>query len=172
MNDGADHVGETVERLAELSRQHHARSSPAQRVANRVTRALGRPGAIAVTLALILAWVLGNISAGMFHLHALEPAPFPELSFTLGAVAVIVALLILSTQQHGEMLAERRAELTLQIALLSERKVAKVIALLEEQRAENPLLPSRHDPEAEQMAQATDAGEAITRIDAARPHEA
>lgn len=87
----------------------------------------------------------------------------------LGFTAVVVALLILSTQQHGEELAQRRAEQTLQMAILAERKVAKVIELLEEQRAENPLLGSRRDNEAEQMAQAADPLEALERIDAARP---
>ena len=81
----------------------------------------------------------------------------------------MVALLILSTQQHGEELAQRRAELTLQMVILAERKVAKVIELLEEQRAENPLLDSRRDNEAEQMARAADPREALERIEVARP---
>ncbi len=164
-----DHLGEAAERLADMHRQHHARSTPAQRTANQVTRALGRPIAILAVVAVVAAWVLGNLSAPRLHLHAFEPAPFPDLALFLGFVAVVVALLILSTQQHGEELAQRRAELTLQIAILSERKVAKVIELLEEQRSENPMLASRHDPEAKQMSQAADAGEALERIEAARP---
>ena len=165
-----DHMGEAAERLADMHRQHHARSTPAQRAANRLTRALGQPSAIATVIAIVAAWVLGNLSAPRLHLHALELAPFSDLGLFLGFVAVVVALLILSTQQHGEELAQRRAELTLQLAILAERKVAKVIELLEAQRAENPLLISRQDPEAEQMAQAADAGEALERIDAARPN--
>lgn len=165
----ADHVGKTVGQLAELHRRHRDSSTRAQRLANRLTRLLGRPGAIAIAVMLIAAWVLGNLSALRFHLHPLEPAPFPDLALALGVTAVVVALLILSTQQHGEELAERRAELTLQMALISERKVAKIIALLEEQRVENPLLSSRHDPEAEQMSRTADAGQALERLDAARP---
>lgn len=164
-----NHVDQTVENLAELHRQHHQRSTRAQRLANRVTGTLGRPGAVALVIALTAAWVLGNISAPRLHLRPLETTPFPDLALVLGFAAVVVALLILSTQRHGEELAERRAELTLQIALLSERKVAKVIALLEEQRADNPLLASRADPEAEEMAESANPGEALARLDAARP---
>ena len=162
-----DHVDDTVEHLAALQRQHRDRSTRSQKLTNRLTGTIGRPGAIALVVALVAAWVFGNLSAPRLHLHALEEQPFPDLALGLGFAAVVVALLILSTQRHGEQLAERRAELTLQIALMSERKVAKIIALLEEQRAENPLLSSRRDAEAEQMAVAADPGEAIQRIEAA-----
>lgn len=72
-----DHVGEAVERLAEMHRQHRERSTPAQRFANKVTRALGRPAAILAAVGIVVAWVLGNLSATRFHFQALEPAPFP-----------------------------------------------------------------------------------------------
>lgn len=164
-----DHVEATVENLAELHRRHREGSSWAQRVANRITMALGHPGAIAFVVTGVVAWVLGNLSASWLHLHPLEAQPFSDLALVLGFAAVVVALLILSTQRHGEKLAERRAELTLQIALVSERKIAKVIALLEEQRAENPLLASRRDAEAEHMAAPADASDALTRIEDSRP---
>ena len=164
-----DHMQEAVLRLAEMHSQHRSRSTFVQRLANRVTFALGRPGVIIALVAVVAAWVLGNLSAAGLQLRALEPAPFPELGLALGFGAVLVALLILSTQQHGEQLAERRAELTLQMAILAERKVAKVIELLEAQRAENPLLETRRDAEAEQLARAADPREALERIEASRP---
>lgn len=163
-----DHVEETVERLAEMHRRHQEGSSWAQRTTNGITSRLGRPGVIGAVVAVVAAWVVGNLSAPHFHLRALETAPFPDLALVLGFVAVAVALLILSTQRHGEELAERRSELTLQIALLSERKVTKLIALLEEQRQDNPLLESRVDVEAEEMAKSADTGDALARIEAVR----
>ena len=81
--------------------------------------------------------------------------------------ALLVALLILTTQRHDEELAESRAQLTLHIAMLSERKIAKIIALLEEQRRDNPMLPSRVDVEAADMAQPADHDIALTLIDEA-----
>ena len=163
-----DHMREAVQRLEEMHSQHRSRSTLVQRFANRVTFALGRPGVIIALVAVVAAWVLGNLSAAPLHLRALEPAPFPDLGLALGFGAVVVALLILSTQQHGEQLAERRAELTLQMAILAERKVAKVIELLEAQRAENPLLETRRDAEAEQLARAADPREALKQIEASQ----
>ena len=102
-----------------------------------------------------LVWVAGNYVARALGSTALEEFPFPDLGFLATIAALLVALLILTTQRHGEELAERRAQLTLHIAMLSERKIAKVIELLEEQRRDNPMLPSRVDHEAAEMAQAS-----------------
>jgi uncharacterized membrane protein len=98
---------------------------------------------------------------------ALEEFPFPDLGFIATIAALLVALLILTTQRHEEELAESRAQLTLHIALLSERKIAKVIALLEEQRRDNPLLPSRTDYEAAAMAQPSNHDATLDLIDEA-----
>ena len=47
-------------------------------------------------------------------------------------------------------------QLTLELAILSEQKTAKVIELLEEVRRDNPLIQDRVDQEAEVMAQPAD----------------
>lgn len=102
---------------------------------------------------LAIAWITGNYVARLIGWTALEEFPFPDLGFIATIAALLVTLLILTTQRHEEQLAETRAQLTLRIAMLSERKIAKVIELLEEQRRDNPLLPSREDREAADMAE-------------------
>lgn len=166
-----DHIEESVEHLAALQREHLRRATRSQRLANSATRALSRPLSVIFVTIAVAVWVLGNAGADRIHLRAVEQSPFPELALVLGFVAVVVALLILTTQRHSEELAERRSELTLQIALLSERKVAKLIELLEEQRRDNPMLTSRVDVEAEQMAAPADPQSTLGRIEAAKPDE-
>ena len=68
------------------------------------------------------------------------------------------------TQRREEELARHRAQLTLHLVALSEQKIAKVIDLLEEQRRENPMLPTRDDREAQEMAQASDPDHVLNRI--------
>ena len=136
-----------------------------QRFANRLTAALGRPGALAATVALVIAWTIGNTVAHALGSPALEEFPFPDLGFLATVTALLVALLILTTQRHDEELAERRAALTLHIAMLSEIKIAKVIALLEEQRRDNPMLPSRVDAEASRMARPADPATNLDQLD-------
>jgi uncharacterized membrane protein len=63
---------------------------------------------------------------------------------------------VLVRQTRQENFAEQRSQLMLQLNLLSEQKIAKMIALLEELRADLPDVADRHDPEAEMMQEAAD----------------
>ena len=108
---------DSVEHLARLHRDHQARAPVNQRVLNRVTRILSRPNAVSGIVLVVAAWIGGNLWAQGRHWRPWDASPFPELGLALGVVAVVVALIILSTQRHDESLAARRADLTLQIAL-------------------------------------------------------
>ena len=76
----------------------------------------------------------------------------------------MTTLMILATQAREEEAARHRSQLTLQLASLSEQKIAKVIALLEEQRRESPQLASRPDREAEEMSKPADPSHVLDRI--------
>lgn len=160
-----DPVEDTIQRLAELHQAHHRGVAPVQRAANRITNMLGQPGAIVAILLLTVVWIAGNALAVRLGSKALEEFPFPDLALVATIAAVLIALLILTTQRHADELAEKRAQLTLQIAVLSEKKIAKVIELLEEQRRDNPLLANRHDGEAIEMARSSDPAESLARIE-------
>ncbi len=67
-----------------------------------------------------------------------------------------VTVLILTTQRREDQLAGYREQLTLELAILSEQKSAKIIALLEEMRRDSPTLRNRVDEEAAAMAIAAD----------------
>ena len=164
----SDHVEETVQRLVELQQEHDREATPMQRAANRVTGALGRPTFVALILIIIIVWMIGNYTGSHFGVRALEQFPFPDLGFLATVSALIVALLILTTQRHDEALAEKRAQLTLQIPVLGERKSTKIIALVEEQRRDNPLLASRVDSEADEMGRHSDPLQTLGKIELAR----
>ncbi|MEH1779614.1 MAG: DUF1003 domain-containing protein [Nostoc sp.] len=83
--------------------------------------------------------------------------PFPWLQFSLTAGSLLVTTGVLIKQERQEKLAEQRAQLSLQLNLLSEQKIAKLIALVEELRQDIPNVKNRFDPEAEIMKSPTDA---------------
>jgi uncharacterized membrane protein len=72
-------------------------------------------------------------------------------------LSLFIVTLVLVAQKHKDELNARREILTLEPAILSERKIAKVIALLEELRRVSPHVVGRVDQQAEQMAQRADA---------------
>ena len=159
------HEEATVDQIAKLYDRHDQRTTRVQRLANRATSVLGRPMSLVIIFGVAIVWIIGNYVARATGSVALEEFPFPDLGFIATIGALLVALLILTTQRHEEELAESRAQLTLHIAVLNERKIAKVIELLEEQRRDNPLLPSCIDDEATEMAQPADHKTTLGLID-------
>lgn len=168
-HEATDHVEETVQRLAELDEAHDRAATRMQRFVIWLTAVLGTPASVAIILSLMVLWMLGNYVAHALGISALEEFPFAGLHILATIAALIVALLILSTQRHEEALAEKRARLTLQIATLSEKKTTKLSSMLEEQRRDNPMLASRVDSEAKEMERSSDPLDSSKRIDEARP---
>ena len=75
--------------------------------------------------------------------------------------------MILVAQRHDDELATRRDQLTLEIAILSERKTAKIIALLEELIHNDPHQRNEPDELAQAMAQPSDPRAVLGAIQAA-----
>ena len=156
-----DPVELTVRRMAELHSAHNDAQSRLQRQVSRLTRLLAQPLAVGVALLVVLVWIGANAVAGR---RGWDPPPFQLLELLGTVSALLTTLMILATQAREEEAARHRSQLTLQLASLSEQKIAKVIALLEEQRRESPQLASRPDREAEEMSKPVDPGHVLDRI--------
>lgn len=150
------HVDETIESIAELERRALAESSHHQRAIERLSHAIGRPATLYLTAIAVVAWVGLNLAALGMHLAPLDRPPFSGLSTTVSVASLLTALMILVAANRGDALDEQRERLALQIALLTDRKTAKIIALLEELRRDSPALPDRHDAEANALSKITD----------------
>ena len=77
---------------------------------------------------------------------------------------LIITTLILTSQRRKDELSELREQLTLELATMTEQKVAKLIALMEEQRRDSPQLADRVDTEAEQMSAPADPETVVEAI--------
>lgn len=164
-SDPSDHIEDTVSSVSDIHDEHMQRVGLVQSLANRMTDLIGRPAAVVVVVVFILLWLVANTIARSVHVTPLDTFPFAGLELFATIAAFLVTLLILSTQRHEQEADRRRDELTLHMAMLTEKKIAKVIALIEEQRSDNPLLETRCDEEADTMAQPTDPHDSIERIE-------
>jgi uncharacterized membrane protein len=72
--------------------------------------------------------------------------------------------IMLVAQKHEDELNAHGDTLTLELAILSEHKLAKVIELLEDLRRDSPQIPDRVDPQAQQMAEPADAGSILAAV--------
>ena len=96
-------------------------------------------------------------------------APFPGLASSVLLTALyFVVDRILTTQRRDESLSRRRELLTLELAILSEQKTTKVVALLEELRRDSPAVHDRVDEQAAAMSRPADPQFAIEAIKEAR----
>ena len=150
------HIEQTIKAIAKLQSDHHQEAGTLQRSVERLTSWIGRPRFIALLTALIGLWVTLNLTAVWLGARPWDPPPFGWLQGLLGVLALYVTVLILTTQRREDQLAGYREQLTLELAILSEQKTAKIIALLEEARRDNPNLSNRVDEEAAAMAVAAD----------------
>jgi Protein of unknown function (DUF1003) len=67
-----------------------------------------------------------------------SPFPFPLLSAAVSTVGLYLATMILISQRHDDEMATRLEQMTLELAILSEQKSAKIIPLQEEVRRNHP----------------------------------
>ncbi len=150
------HLEDTVRSIAELHVEHSRRVSFYQRVVERLIVQLARPATVGAVAVVIVAWIAANVALSQLHYRPFDPAPFPYLQGLLAAAALFMTVLILATQRRENLLSEHRAQLTLELAMVSERKVAKLIELLEQLRRDDPLIANRADEQATAMEQPTD----------------
>ena len=155
-----------MQSLADIHEQHEREIGVIQKFANHVTRALGRPSVVVAALALIIIWIVGNLIAVRMWGGGFDRFPFPDLALFATVCAFLVTLLILTTQRHEQDVARRRDQLTLHMAVLTENKIAKVISLLEEQRRDSAVLPTRNDPQADEMAEPSNPKDSLDKIEA------
>ena len=150
------HIEDTLRAIAKLHADHRQSAGSLQRTVERLTAFIGRPLFIAVLTVLVATWMGGNLAFGTAGLPAWDAPPFSWLQGATGLLALYVTILILATQRREDQLAGYREQLTLELAILSEQKSAKIIALLEEMRRDSPSLRNRVDDEAAAMSVAAD----------------
>ena len=96
--------------------------------------------------------------------RALDPPPFAWLAGAASLASLYLVILILTTQIGDDRLTQRLELLNLELTILSEEKIAKVVALLEELRQDSPHLRDRVDELAEAMSQPADPQSVIDAI--------
>ena len=159
-----EHIEETVRAIKRLHAEHQVSASPHQRVVAGITGLVGRP-AFAVVLSLAIAgWIGANAHMAAQGLPAIDRPPFQWLQGAMTLVSLFLVVFIVGAQKHEQELTQQRELLTLELAILSEQKAAKLIGLLEEFRRDSPHIPDRIDPKAEAMAQPADPQSVLDAI--------
>ena len=158
------HIEDTVQAIARLHVEHEARASPLQRFVDRLTARAGRPAFVALLTVVVVFWMVLNFAMIAAGRKPFDEPPFFWMQGLVASTALYMTALILTTQRREDELMNHREQLTLELAILSEQKSAKIIALLEEQRRDNPNLKNRHDEEAVALSTPADPNSVLDAI--------
>jgi uncharacterized membrane protein len=158
-------VSQNIENIIALRARHEQDVSRHQRIVEAVIASFGRPSFLYGILLTIILWTVPNVLPRRLGLPRFDPPPFSWLQFSLAASSLLMTTGVLIKQNRQEKLEEQRAQLNLQLSLLSEQKIAKFIALLEELRGDLPEVENRYDPEAESMKEAADPEAVVTVLE-------
>ena len=137
--------------------------SNAQRRVERVGSFLGRPSYLIALLALILLWVATN---SMIRASARwDPPPFELLDGVMTLISLVTTTIVLIAQNRMAKLEQQHTHLGLQVALLTEQKVTKLIKLLEELRRDLPMVKDRLDVQAEAMQESATTAKVVAALE-------
>jgi uncharacterized membrane protein len=160
-----DHPDEDAQAISDLHAQHYRKGTPVQRLLDGAVAKLSHPALLMALIFATLCWIAVNLAIAWAGAVPFDPPPFPWLQGAASVVAVYLAALILTTQQREDGLARHRDQLTLELAILGERKSAKIIELLEELRRDSPQVQDRIDDTAAAMARPADPVAVLNAIE-------
>jgi len=156
-----DPIARNIADILELEIRELENLTPVQRKLSAISRGLARPAFPIGLLILVAAWVGLNLPAGT---QQFDPPPFHWLQGLLTLIALLTTSIVLFGQWQQSRVAEQRAHMDLQINILTEQKVTKLIHLMEELRADVPGVRERHDPHVVQLKKPTDPVELASAL--------
>ncbi|MEX0269303.1 DUF1003 domain-containing protein [Leptolyngbyaceae cyanobacterium UHCC 1019] len=148
-----DPVTKNIEAILSMHNQEVQDLAAHQRAIEAIAKFFGQPAFLYVLIAGFTIWIASSLFSQFL------PFTFPLFHWSehgLDAAALLISTGVLIEQSREENFAEQRTQLMLQLNLLSEQKIAKIIAILEELRADLPNVRDRYDPEAVIMQEAAD----------------
>ena len=164
--DEAEHgpVEETIEQIVKIEQRDRMAMTLSDRIADRITAFSGSMLFFYVNALWFAIWIPLNL--GWFGIEPFDPFPFGLLTMVVSLEAIFLATFVLISQNRQAVLADKRAKVDLQVDMLAEQEVTKLMNLV--LQIHHHLGLSRpDDPEIDAMRRRTDIGRVLNKIDEA-----
>ena len=158
-----DQLVKNIESIAKIQIQHEQPETFHLKLLDRIAIFGTKPVFLYTLLAFFILWWV----ASQLHHSGFIDWDIPDYRIQdrlLDTTALFISTAILIRQTRQEQVADRQSHLMLQLDLVTEQKITKIISLLEELRSDLPNVHNRVDLEAELMKQSTDPEMVITVI--------
>jgi uncharacterized membrane protein len=121
-------VERNIHALVERRRAEEDRRTVQQRAADRVTWFAGSMYSVHAHLVIVGVWIAANL--GWLGIEPFDPT-FVILAMAASVEAIFLSTFVLITQNRMAVQADKRAELDLQISMLAEHEVTRLLRLVE-----------------------------------------
>ena len=148
-----DPIAKNIEAITSLHAQEVQNIANHQKVIERIAAFFGQSIFLYILLVIFAVWIGSKAFDRFLPFHF---PPFEWQNEGLSASGLLITTGVLVRQSREERFSEQRTQLMLHLMLVSEQKIAKSIALLEELRTDLPNVMNRRDPEAQAMKESTD----------------
>jgi uncharacterized membrane protein len=150
----ANHAQRNIAAISEMEKAALEERTRGERFGDALARSAGQMWFITIHALWFGAWIIVNrgIIPGV---RPFDPYPFPFLTFVVSLEAIFLSLFILMSQNRASRQADARANLDLQINLLSEQEATKMLQMLKK-LCEHHGLTHCTDPELQYLASPTE----------------
>ncbi|HEY0025525.1 MAG TPA: DUF1003 domain-containing protein [Longimicrobium sp.] len=143
-------VDRNVRALVARRAAEDRRKSTSERVADRITGFTGSMRFVYIHLLLFGTWIVVNVGL-VPGLPRFDPS-FVILAMVASVEAIFLSTFVLISQNRMAELADQRADLDLQVSLLAEHEISRMLALVH-RMAEKLGIEEAADPELHELAQ-------------------
>lgn len=160
-------VERNINALLARRRDDDRRRRVQDRAADAITRFTGSMTFVYIHLALYAAWILTNLGfvPGLGGLKGFDQG-FTVLAMEASVEAIFLSTFVLISQNRMQALADKRADLDLQVSLLAEHEVTELIRMVRAMAARMGVAEA-HDPELDELATDVQPEEVLSHIEAA-----
>jgi uncharacterized membrane protein len=123
-------VHRNIRALMEVRRQIERQRTVQDRAVDAITSFSGSIRFVYLHVLLFGGWIVLNVGL-VPGIKPFDPFPFVMLAMWASVEAIFLSTFVLITQNRMSQVAERRAELDLQISLLAEHEVTRLLAMVE-----------------------------------------
>lgn len=143
-----DVIDRNISTLLEVRRQLEKRKSIVTKVADAITGFCGSFPFVYLHVVWFGFWILWN--TGLLGLEPFDVYPFGLLTMTVSLEAIFLSMFVLISQNRMTELADQRADLDLQVNLLAEYEITKVLSIVDA-IADHLDIEVSKDPELEEL---------------------
>jgi uncharacterized membrane protein len=143
------HVARNIEEIVRMEGRDRLEMGPSDHFADHVTRFSGSMLFVWLHCVWFAIWIALNLTGVL----TFDEFPFSLLTMVVSLEAIFLSTFVLISENRQALQSDRRAKIDLQVNLIAEQEITKVVSLIAELNAFLGL--HRDDPEVEHMRRAT-----------------